>query len=194
MKSFFVSTFFIFIVYSGCKPNSDTPCRTAQTHVVDFSADETAKFHFAGHGDTIRYINVSGDSICCFGAYKFLYYQSFPIKNNPDCVDDSVGFSCVQFYYADTLSALRFTATATHLDSMLTFNVNNSLFKFSLLKVGLKDSISWFDSLQFGNRKFYNINSYTNSGGDSLYYNSSYGMIAFKQGAQRFYLYRFNNY
>ena len=194
MKLILLSIFFAFILIFGCKPNSDTPCRGAHIFVQDFTPLEKVKFNFTGLGDTLRYFNINGDSIWCIGAYNVLYYHTFPVKNNPDCVDDSIGFPVLQFTYSDTLNKLQFTITASHLDSMMTINANNSFFKFPILKIGINDSISWFDSLQFGYKMFYNINSFVNAGGDSLYYNPIYGMIGLKQAAQRFYIYRFNNY
>jgi hypothetical protein len=194
MKLFLAITCFCIFLYVGCKPNSDTPCRTAHIFAQDFSAEDKNKLHFAGTGDTIRYINSAGDSIWCIGAMKMAYYQTFAVKNNPDCVDDSIGFTVFQFSYSDTLNKLQFSIKATHLDSLIKITANNSVFYLSLKKIGVNDSVSWFDTLQFGNRKFYQINSFVNTNGDSLYYNSAYGMLALKQGVQRFYLYSFNNY
>ena len=135
MKLFFLSTFFVSILMFGCKPNSDAPCRAAHIFVQDFNAIKKSNLPFTGLGDTIKYISTNGDSIWCIGANKLLYYQTFPVKNNPDCVDDSIGFTVLQFYYSDTLNKLQFAVKASHLDSMLTINANNSSFKISLLKI-----------------------------------------------------------
>ena len=194
MKYFFLSILFLSILISGCKPNSDAPCRTAHIYVQDFGQIIKTNLPFAGLGDTLKYINTNGDSIWCVGSNRLLYYLTFPVKNNPDCVDDSIGFAILQFAYSDTLSKLTFTVKATHYDSLLTITANNSEFKLPLLKIGVNDSISWFDSLQFGNKMFYHINTYKNSNGDSLYYSARYGMIGLKKASQRFYIYSFNKY
>jgi len=194
MKLAFILVLVVVIIYSGCKPNSDTPCRSAHIFVQDFSASDKIKVPFIGLGDTIKYISSNGDSIWCIGTNRVLYYLTFPIKNNPDCVDDSIGYTILQFYYSDTLSKLQFSLKATHLDSMLSITANNSEFKIPLLKIGVNDSISWFDSLQFGNKMIYYINTFKNANGDSLYYSAQYGIIALKQASQRFYIYSFNNH
>ena len=58
--------------------------------------------------------------------------------------------------------------------------------------MGVNDTITHFDSLQFGTRMFYDLQSFINTNNDSLYYNTTFGIISIKQNAQRFYLYRFN--
>jgi hypothetical protein len=194
MKYFFLSIIFVSISLIGCKSNSDAPCRSAHIFVQDFGPIIKSNLPFVGLGDTLKYINTNGDSIWCIGSNRLLYYLTFAVKNNPDCVDDSIGFTILQFAYADTLSKFTFTVKATHYDSLLTIIANNSEFHLPLLKIGVNDSVSWFDSLHFGNRVFFNINTYKNSNGDSLYYSARYGMIALKQASQRFYIYSFNKY
>jgi hypothetical protein len=190
---FFLSVIFLFaIIIVGCKPDSDAPCRASHSNVVPFTLFESSKYPFKGMGDTLRYISLSGDSIWCLGSIKNLFCNCIPVKNNPECPPDSFGYEIDEFNYADTLGKLLITAQSFHLDSSMIINANHSVFNIPLVKVGLNDSITWFDSLQFGNKMFYNLQSFVNSNGDSLYYNSAYGMIGLKSASQRFYIYRFN--
>jgi hypothetical protein len=179
---------------TGCKPDSDVPCRNPYIDPIEFYSDDLAKIPFSGKGDSLYYVGATGDSLLCVGADKTTSYTTFPVKNNPECADDSIGYLIYQFTYADSLNKLRFSATAYNYDTLLTIAVNNSLFKLPFYTIGVNDSLTYFDSLSFGNKMFYQVKAYINDHpGDSLYYNTTYGMVAVKQGSQRFYIYRFNN-
>ncbi|MFI5222405.1 MAG: hypothetical protein ACHQK8_08775 [Bacteroidia bacterium] len=151
------------------------------------------KFPFIGSGDTLRYINASGDSIWCLSAPEIISYRMFAVPNNPQCPADSFGYPIYQVNYADTLNKLAFSARIYKYEDTVMITAGNSFFILPVSKIGVNDSLSWFDSLRFGNKMFHKINSFKNSSGDSLYYNSIYGMIGLKQAANRFYLYQFNN-
>jgi hypothetical protein len=178
----------------GCKPDWDKPCRDPFVSNQGFSSVELSAFPFKGAGDTLRYISQNGDSIWDIGLSKSIFCSCVPVKNNPECNPDSAGYENDQFTYADTLGKLTLQVTVYHVDSSMIIRANNSLFHISLMKIGVNDSITWFDSLQFGNRQFYNLQSFTNAGGDSLYYNAGYGVIGLRTATQRFYIYRFNTY
>ena len=196
MKKIFYFVWFIALLFNGCKPDSDTPCRAPRIYSMDFSQGQLSNITFAGNRDTIGYTNNAGDSITCLGVDKLSWFKTFPVKNNPLCPDDSVGFPINRFTYSDVLSKLIFTVTAYKYDTVLDVTVNSSLFRLPLQKIGVNDSLTYFDSLQFGKRMFYHITAclpYLNPNGDSLYYNASFGMIAMKLGSQHFYIHRFNN-
>lgn len=192
MKKFTTAVLIILICLSGCKPDSDQPCREALISPVSLPGSESAKIPFAGSGDTLVYVGNSGDSIKCVGMAKILWYKTFPVKANPDCPDDSTGYVINQYNYADSLSKLLFGVTTYAYDTLLKVNANNSVFNILISKIGTTDPLTYFDSMQFGNKMFYKVNSFVNTGNDSLYYNSSYGMICLKQATQRFYIARFN--
>jgi hypothetical protein len=194
MRFFILTICWIGFFINGCKPDYDAPCRAPYIDPVNFYPDQLAKIPFSGKGDSLYYISSANDSLLCVGADKITSYKTFPVKNNPECADDSIVYVIYQFDYADSLSKLQVSATAHNYDTLLTILVNNSLFKLPINSIGVNDSIAYFDSLSFGNKMFYNLKAYVNTNpGDSLYYNTTYGMVAVKQGSQRFYLYRFNN-
>ncbi|MEI6507495.1 MAG: hypothetical protein WCO54_03365 [Bacteroidota bacterium] len=193
MKYFTVVVFLFAIILSGCKPNSDLPCRLPVYYQYSFSSTQNL-FPFTGSGDTARYINTAGDTIWCFGSTVVKGYKCNPFRNNPECPDDSLAYAIWNYSFSDTLGKFNFSATASIYDTTLKITANTSYFKIPLGNIGYNDSLTWFDSLKFGNKMFYNLQSFVNNNGDSLYYNSSYGIIGLKQASQRIYIYRFRNY
>lgn len=181
------------LLHSSCKPDSDAPCRAPYTDPVGFTNDELIRFPYAQSNDTLGYISSNGDSLLCTGTGRIITYRSFGVKNNPECPDDSIGYSIYSFNFHDSLYRFDLTVSAHKYDSTLLVQANATQFSLPLYSIGVNDSLTYFDSIAFGNKMFMQVNAYTNANGDSLYYNTAYGVVACRQGAQRFYIYRFNN-
>ncbi len=165
------------LIYS-CKGNYDAPCRAIHTDPQELNSAEAGLWHFHFQ-DTLYYSNGNSDTLFLMQTAFGSTYKTFPMPNNPECADDSIGYEIRAALFSDSLNTFAFFTSADKYNAKVTLSINTQNYTWPFSRLSNSDSTD-YDSLQFAGRTFMNVFVEKAANGDSVYYTILNGLIRYK--------------
>lgn len=181
------------VLWNGCKPDYDAPCRDQAVKIKnDFTSEQKASIPY-GTADTLVFVSAGMDTLRMFTQSYQSAYTFLPsvIIGNPECPPDVDGYQLIQTALFDSAAGFGIGGFWSKQTDSCRYKIAGRNFDLLISQIGDSSLITYSDSVVINEKTFFAVSKVYGLGGDSILLTKDEGIVYFIDGGKPYRLVSF---